>query len=873
MNGHPLPPASPELEHRLLQIAYERLPMSLLMTIGVITVFLGLLWPFFPSHLMLIWASSILWAVLPRYALWLAHRRVAPGPDAVATWQRWYLAGAALGGAGWAIGPVLIVIHGPGEAVALLVATLLAVCAVAMNSNGSQRGAMQAFIGVALLPLSLALLASDSSVGTTLALVVWAAMASIILVGRASHRGLRDLLQAQADLRAVAEEAGRARHQAEAASLAKTRFLANMSHELRTPLNAVIGAAQLLRVEEPEPERQAHLVDAIQRSGTHLLGLIENILDLSRIEAGELPLHAQDFHLVECIESALSTAALAAHAKGLKLACVIDPQIDPWRHADAHRLRQVLLNLLGNAVKFTERGEVVLSVEPGAAPQALVFSVRDSGIGISAAALPHVFKPFRQADEAADRRYGGSGLGLAIVQQLVRAMGGSVRVDSEIGVGSCFVVELALPMALQPPAAPVALAHRVAFVEPHEPSALALREHLRRLGCTATRCTSVGELVAWLGEVGSQPPPWVLLAADEVDTSLYIDAVAELVQPERLIVMSDRVSHEVDHALDQHHLSRQLIKPVTRSALVSRMGGIAAPARGAPRPESLLTVAEVDALIHVLVVDDDDLNRTIVSGMLQHMGCRVSLAAGGVEALQVLAGAERIDMVLMDWQMPDMDGLQVTRRLRAGESGPAGVTVPIVALTANAFAEDRAACLEAGMNDFLSKPVLAAGLAAAVQRWVARPKASRQAAVAAVPAAAQLAATAEPASAATASVVYDASVLAALPMVADGTAPDYGQQVLAMFLHSQEQTLHDLEQALAAQDLALLARLVHTLKSTSATVGALELAELAAFHEARLRQGVPAAADLLGRLRDAFTRLRRVIEAARGEAAVQGVSA
>ncbi len=700
-----------QLEDQLLRMAYQRLPMSLLMTVGVVVLFLGLLWPLVPSHLMVIWGSSIFWGLLPRYLLWWAHRRAGPGPDAVATWRRWYLADVVLGGAGWTVGPVLMVLHGPGETVALLVATLLAVCAVAMNSNGSQRGAMQAFVGVVLLPFALALFFSRSSVGATLALIVLAGMVSIILVGRASHRGLRQLLQARMDFQVLAEEARLARAKAEATSVAKTRFLANMSHELRTPLNAVIGAAQLLRAEEAEPERQAHLVDAIQRSGSNLLSLIENILDLSRIEAGKLPLHALDFHLVECVESALSTAALAAHAKGLKLACVVDPRLNPWRHGDGDRLRQVLLNLPGNAAKFTERGEIVLRESPGAAAQAVRFTVTDTGVGIGEASLPHVFKPFRQADDAADRRYGGSGLGLAIVQQLAQAMGGGVQVSSTPGVGSCFVVEVVLPPSAQPAAEPSGLGQRVAFVEPHEASAEALLAHLQRLGCEARRCSNGAELSAWLRSAGSDPPPWVLMAADEIDASACIDAVVDLVQPERLIVMSTRVSHEVDHVLDGQHLSRQMVKPVTRAALVSRMGAREGLHLAERVPASVLTHAQIDALTHVLVVEDDELNRLIVSGILQHAGCRVSLAARGNEALSALAQADRVDLVLMDWQMPDMDGLEVTQRLRAGAAGPVGQTVPIIALTANAFAEDRAACLAAGMNDFLSKPVLAASLA------------------------------------------------------------------------------------------------------------------------------------------------------------------
>jgi two-component system, sensor histidine kinase and response regulator len=651
---------------------------------------------------------------------------------------------------------------------------------------------------------------------------------------------MREQLTIQLRLRAAVAAASVAREQAEAASLAKSRFLANMSHELRTPLNAVIGAAQLLRAERADPERQAHLTEAIQRGGANLLGLIENILDLSRIEAGEMPLYAADFHLVECVEAALSTATLTAHTKGLTLACIVDAELPAWRHGDAARLRQVVLNLLGNAVKFTPHGEVVVHVRQGHAPQGVRVSVSDTGVGIGAASLAHIFEPFRQADDAANRRFGGSGLGLAIVHQLVGAMGGRVEATSVLGQGSRFEFELPLPPALQPPAEAAPLAHRVAFVEPHEASAQALAAHLQRMGCESLRCTSAAQLCDWLLQLAAGPAPWLLIAVDAGDPTEYLDRVADLIEPQRVIAMSSHVSYEGEHAREGLRLARQVIKPVTRAALVSRM---AAPVGAAPAPpapartdHALLTHTQLGALVHVLVVEDDELNRSIVGGLLQHAGYRVSQAVDGTQALAMLPQMDRVDVVLMDWQMPDMDGLEVTRRMRAGLAGEAGRAVPIVALTANAFAEDRVACLEAGMNDFLTKPVLADRLMAAVRRWAGQ-------------GAAPAAALAEIVVPGDEGIGFDPSVLAALPMVLDGSEPDFADRVLQMFTEGTAQSLTELEAAMTRGDRVLMQRCLHTLKSTAAQVGASWLAEHAEHEDTAMRLGQGIDAAVVTRLR------------------------
>ena len=535
------------------------------------------------------------------------------------------------------------------------------------------------------------------------------------------------LVNANAELEGrVAERTLLLQHEkekAEAASVAKTRFLANMSHELRTPLNAVIGAAQLLQEGASDAEGEIALVGAIRDSGTKLLGLIDNILDLTRIETGALELIAADFNLVDCIESAVSTAAVAARIKGLEMACVIDPSIEPWRHGDTTRLRQILLNLLGNAVKFTPEGEVILRVQGGPGEHDLHLTVTDTGIGIGAASLEQVFQPFRQADDASNRRFGGSGLGLAISKQLIEAMGGRISLHSRLGLGSTFEIRLSLPPSLQPLPAPLPLGHTIVFFEPHGPSAEALSAQLQRLGCVAHRCESPRDLrqrMATPDHRGQRP--WLLAAVDAAETWAFLEASVEWLDRERTLGMGASDAPQELAASLPFAVPRSLVKPVLRSALVSRLGAGAAVSRSFTTAPVAVPgiVGDRPAHKHVLVVEDDRINQLIVCGMLNQAGYRTTTVDSGSNALEMLAH-RTFDVVLMDWQMPDLDGLEVTRRLRAGVAGRFASVVPIIGLTANAFSQDRSECLAAGMNDYLTKPVLMTHLLEAVARWTARP--------------------------------------------------------------------------------------------------------------------------------------------------------
>jgi len=500
-------------------------------------------------------------------------------------------------------------------------------------------------------------------------------------------------------------ELRREMERAESASRAKTSFLANMSHELRTPLNAVIGAAQLLE-QADETVDQQHLIEIVRTSGVNLLGLIENVLDVSRIEAGEWPVISEDYNLVDCLEAAVATASVAARAKGLALSCIVDPALPVWCRGDAIRLRQIVLNLLGNAVKFTLRGEVVLHVQLSKNADRARIAVHDTGVGIHPSKHAEIFEPFRQADEATTRRFGGTGLGLAISRRLVRAMGGDLTVTSEPGRGSEFAFELDLsrPLSELPSVPP--LEHRVLFFEPQDSSAKALAALLARCGCTAKRVRSADELEACRESSSTRADAgrWVMIATDNEFGAPLLDAARQWFAPERIVVMSGQVVQPTPE-------SRGLLKPVLRGALVSRLGS----SSGTAAFSATITDERGEGS-RVLVVEDDATNQLIVSSMLRSAGHRVQVAGDGAHALDLLR-QHVFDVVLMDWQMPDMDGLAVTRMIRAGAVGAYGERVPIVALTANAFAEDRTACIAAGMNDFLTKPVLVADLLGMVDRW------------------------------------------------------------------------------------------------------------------------------------------------------------
>jgi len=546
------------------------------------------------------------------------------------------------------------------------------------------------------------------------------------LLLEAELAGHRHHLEAEVSERTV--ELARSRDEARAATRAKSEFLANMSHEIRTPMNAIIGLAHLLRRDATAPQ-QAYLAK-LGGAARHLLGVLNDILDFSKIEAGKLSLSPQDFELDRLVDEVCHLASDRAAEKGLELVHRIDPGLATARHGDELRLRQVLINLVGNAVKFTETGHVSVRLARG--PGAVVrFEVNDTGIGISEAERARIFQPFEQADTSASRRFGGTGLGLAISHALVSAMGGTLTVLPVPGGGSSFRFELPLPAAqAAPPAPPPASAmagRRALVIDDLAETREVLCELLGTLGLQ-TQAVARGEdgllALARADAVGEAFDlcliDWQMPGMDGIALAHHLQRLPLQRRPAHLMITAYGPQLP-GHLLQGTGLRTVLDKPVSLQALRQALGQALAPggppADARPAPPSSETLLRQRAHCRLLLVEDNPLNQEVALQLLQDVGLQADVAGDGLQALARLQ-AQAYDLVLMDVQMPHLDGLGATRAWRAM---PGGAQVPVLAMTAGTMAEDREACLAAGMNDVITKPVDPADLYAALLRWLPGP--------------------------------------------------------------------------------------------------------------------------------------------------------